>query len=456
MKRSPAITQWLQLRPGAVPVVFAALTAFTVYCCMYAFRKPFTVAAFQGVVCWGVSYKVWLVTAQVLGYMASKFYGIRFISALGTAHRARTLAVLIGAAWVALLGFALTPAPWGMLWLLLNGFPLGMVWGVVFNYLEGRRATELMGAILATSFILASGFTKSVGKWLLLGPGVSEQWMPFCCGALFLPPLLLAAWLLDHIPPPGPQDKALRSPRPPMSRQERSRFLRLFLPGLVAIIATYVLLTILRDFRDNFANELWSELGYGGMPSIFTRTEVPVSLAVLAAMGTLMLVRNNLRAFLLNHAIIIAGYVLTLVATLLFTRQLLSPVLWMTLCGAGLYISYVPFNCLYFERLIATYRVQGNVGFLMYLADAFGYLGSVLVLFAKEFRGLQVSWTAFFVQAVWLVCGVGIAGTLLAALYFYKRAVRLQKTGNPINGNMDLPAGDVIPPLAGTRQVGWL
>lgn len=421
MKRSPAISRWLTERPGAIPVVFAALMAFAVYCCMYAFRKPFTVGAFQGMVYGGVSFKVWLVTAQVLGYMASKFYGIRFIAGLGPSRRAETLVVLIGGAWLSLLGFALTPAPWSMVWLLLNGFPLGMVWGVVFSYLEGRRATELMGAILATSFILASGFTKSAGKWLLLEAGIAERWMPFCCGALFLPLLFVFAWLLDHVPPPTTQDVALRSPRPPMNRQERRRFLSLFLPGLAVVIATYVLLTILRDFRDNFANELWTELGYGGTPSIFTRTELPVSLIVLAVMGSLMLVRSNMKAFLLNHAIIVLGYLLTLVGTLLFARQAIGPVLWMTLCGAGLYISYVPFNCLYFERMIATYRVQGNVGFLMYLADAFGYLGSVLVLFVKEFWGVQLSWTAFFVQAVWLVCGVGITGTLVAAIYFRKR-----------------------------------
>ncbi len=47
----------------------------------------------------------------------------------------------------------------------------------------------------------------------------------------------------------------------------------------------------------------------------------------------------------------------------------------MILIGTGLYISYVPFNALYFERMIATYKVQSNVGFIMYISDAFGYLG---------------------------------------------------------------------------------
>lgn len=396
---------------------------------MYAFRKPFTVAAFD-LAYWGISYKVWLVTAQVLGYMCSKFYGIRFISALGQGSRANIIVVLIGAAWLSLLGFALSPAPYGAFWLLLNGFPLGMVWGVVFSYLEGRRATELMGAVLATSFILASGVVKSMGKWLLL-EGLSAQWMPFCCGALFLLPMLLATWLLSHVPPPSKADVAQRAARPPMGEAERAQFLRFLGPGLVAVIATYVLLTILRDLRDNFANELWTELGFGASASIFSRTEIPVSLAVLAAMSCLILVRSNRKAFMLNHIIIAGGFLLTLGATLLFSAGRLPPQGWMMCTGAGLYTSYIPFNCLYFDRLIATFRLKGNVGFLMYLADAFGYLGSVLVLFAKEFWGLQLSWTSFFVQAIWGICLVGITGTLLAAWYFRKKQAHPQPQGPP-------------------------
>ncbi|OLY94939.1 hypothetical protein BUE76_17915 [Cnuella takakiae] len=415
------MSRWLARKPPAVLVVFAAFCAFAVYCCMYAFRKPFTVAAFNRLQFMGVSYKVWLVTAQVLGYMCSKFYGIRFISALGAGHRAKTIVVLITAAWLALLGFALTPAPWGVVWLLLNGFPLGMVWGVVFSYLEGRRATELMGTVLATSFILASGMMKSAGKWLLLDMGLSEQWMPFCCGAIFLLPMLVATWLLHHVPPPSAADVAHRSVRLPMTAAERLRLLQLLGPGLAAVMLTYVLLTVLRDLRDNFANELWTELGFGASAAVFTHAEIPVSLVVLGAMGSLMLVRSNLKAFLFNHLIIICGFLLALAATLLFSSGMLAPQLWMILSGTGLYISYVPFNCLYFERMIAAFRLKGNVGFLMYLADAFGYLGSVLVLFVKEFWGLRLSWTAFFVQAIWVMSLMGILGTVMAALYFRKK-----------------------------------
>lgn len=93
----------------------------------------------------------------------------------------------------------------------------------------------------------------------------------------------------------------------------------------------------------------------------------------------------------------------------------------MILTGIGLYISYVPFNALYFERMIATYRVQSNVGFIMYVSDAFGYLGSVVILFVKEFSGVQLSWTDFFIRAVLIITFIGIAGTIIAAVYFKRK-----------------------------------
>ncbi|WP_369517287.1 DUF5690 family protein, partial [Escherichia coli] len=179
----------------------------------------------------GADYKVWLVVAQVLGYMCSKFIGVRVIGELRAERRASLLLGLIGISWLALLGFALVPAPWNIPFLFLNGLPLGMVWGLVFSYLEGRRTTEAMGAILASSFIMASGVVKSVGKWLLL-QGVSEFWMPFLCGLLFLPLLLVSVRMLERIPAPDAADLRERSPRLPMDRTQRRAFVRRFLPGL--------------------------------------------------------------------------------------------------------------------------------------------------------------------------------------------------------------------------------
>ncbi|MCW3111589.1 MAG: hypothetical protein JWQ09_6095 [Segetibacter sp.] len=421
MPVSSWLQKWLQKLPEWLIAVYAALCSFSVYFCMYAFRKPFTAAGYNGLSFLNIDYKVWLVTVQVIGYMFSKFYGIRFISAMQKEKRAATIVKLIMISWLALLMFALTPGPYNIIFLFVNGLPLGMVWGLVFAYLEGRKQTEFMGAVLSVSFIFSSGVVKSVGKSLLVNQHVSEMWMPFFTGCFFVLPMLLFTWLLNHLPQPTQQDIQLRSAREPMTGKKRKAFVSMFLPGIIMIVSTYVLLTVLRDFRDNFANEIWTELGFKDQASIFTESEVPVAVIVLICMSLLILVKSNLRAFMINHYIIIAGYVLALISTLLFTHHFINPVAWMIMIGTGLYLSYVPFNALYFERMIASYKINGNVGFIMYIADAFGYLGSVIVLFAKQFFGLHLSWTTFFIDAVFIISCVGITGTILSAVYFHKK-----------------------------------
>ena len=56
---------------------------------------------------------------------------------------------------------------------------------------------------------------------------------------------------------------------------------------------------------------------------------------------------------------------------------------FMVLMGLGLYLPYVAVHTTIFERLIAMTRERGNLGFLMYVADAVGYLGYAALMIAK-------------------------------------------------------------------------
>ncbi|HLI93854.1 MAG TPA: DUF5690 family protein, partial [Puia sp.] len=236
VRRTGSLRSWLGRCPGWVFVIYVSLTSFTVYACMYGFRKPFTAASYDGVRFLGISYKVVLVIAQVLGYMLSKFYGIRFIAGMQPARRAGFIVRLVLTAWVALLLFGIVPAPYNFVFMFINGLPLGMVWGLVFGFLEGRRTTELMGAVLATSFIFASGLAKTVGKSLMLSAGISETWMPFAAGAVFIGPLLISTWLLNQTPAPNAEDIAHRTIRLPMGKEQRQNFLRTFGIALIPVV----------------------------------------------------------------------------------------------------------------------------------------------------------------------------------------------------------------------------
>jgi hypothetical protein len=399
--------------------LYAALTGFCLYTCVYAFRKSFTAATFEGIAYWGISYKVWLITFQVVGYGLAKFYGIKIISELKAHARAAGILMMTTIAGLSWFFFAVVPPPYNLIFLFTNGFPLGMVWGMVFGYMEGRRMTEVLGASLSVSFIFSAGLCRSVGGFLMRDWGVPEVWMPLAAAGVFLIPLLVFLWLVDKLPPPSKMDEALRTKRQPMDRTERNRFLKTFLPGIILFVLVYMLLTAFRDFRENFSAELWKELRYGGSPSIFTKTEGPVSLAVLMIMGSLMIIKDNRLALMVNHIIIMAGMVLIGISTMLFERNIIDAPLWMVLIGTGLYMGYVPFNSIFFDRMIAAFRYVSTVGFIMYVADAFGYIGSLIVLFFKEFMAPQMSVIQFFISGGYVISLIGSVLILASMAYFH-------------------------------------
>ncbi|MET3882925.1 MFS family permease [Chitinophagaceae bacterium OAS944] len=398
--------------------LYTAAIAFLTYACIFAYRKAFTVATFEGQSFWGIKYQTLLIISQGLGYMASKFYGIRFISELKRLGRWKTSAVLIGLAWLCLLLFAWVPAPWGMLCLFGNGFMLGFMWGIIFSYAEGRRATDFIGAAMAVSFVFAGGFSRSVAVWLRDSWHVGEQWLGFATGLVFALPLVVFMLLLERVPQPDDDDIKERSMRLPMTREDRRNFLRLFGGGIVAVVITYLFLTIMRDVRDNFMANMWNELGYGQKPAIFTKTETITSVIVLVVMSLLVIVRKNIKALRLIHWVIVAGFLIAGISSALFLTGAIPGVLWMQLAGLGLYMGYIPFNCIYFERLIAAFKITGNVGFLIYIADAWGYLGSMSVHAYKRAGGFAIDLdTVLPHQCGYIFSGRGIGNPVLPYLF---------------------------------------
>jgi hypothetical protein len=295
---------------------------------------------------------------------------------------------------------------------------LGFLWGIVFSYVEGRRITDFTGSVMAVSFIFAGGFTRSVAKWLMVDFGISEKWMPFCTGAVFALPLALFIFLLECIPPPDEADEASRTRRIPMQKEDRQQLMKEFGTGIFLVTITYIFLTVMRDIRDNYMANMWRELGYGSNYGIFTRTETITSVIILLMMGSLVLIRKNIQAFRIVHLVIFAGFLLAGVSSLLFSIGSLDGAVWMQLTGLGLYMAYIPFNCIFFERMIASFRIAANVGFLIYITDAFGYLGSVLVMLLKETIRLEINWSSFYAWGVVGFSVVGLFGILASLRWF--------------------------------------
>lgn len=421
------------------PVLFtvvAGLAGFSAYFSMYAFRKPFSAATFAVVPGWtlALDFKIALVLAQVAGYALSKLIGIKVISELDPGRRASAIIALILLAGLALVLFALIPAPWNVAAMFLNGLALGMIWGLVFGFMEGRRTSEVLGAMLCASFIVSSGAVKTVGKLVMVDWHVSPFWMPAVAGALFLPLLFVSVFTLSALPPPNALDEAARVRRAPMGGAARASFLAEYGLGIGLLVLAYVFTTALRDFRDNFAAELWSGMGYGNGAAIFTASELPVAILALAALGCIMMVRDNARALMVIHAVVIAGFILLACSTLAYRVGWLGPISWMILSGAGLYMAYTPFNAMLFDRLMAVSGRIGTASFLIYVADASGYLGSCTLLIWRNFGLMHLNWLQVFTASAYGTSILGILLVSLSAVFFMRKAaaanpIRLQLEG---------------------------
>lgn len=417
------MTRWLETAPAAVLTAYAVVAAFGAYFSMYAYRKAFAAGKFAGTVPLlglDLDRKTVLVLAQVAGYCVSKFLGIKLVSELRPEKRALAIVICIAIAEAALVLLPIAPTSLQSLALFLNGLPLGLVWGLVFGFLEGRRTSEILGAGLCASFIVASGAVKSVGK-VLLDSGVPELWMPAATGALFLPPLLFCAFLLARLPAPSAADEAARSRRAPMDASARAAFARAYAPGLVLLVGLYVFLTAVRDFRDNFAREIWDALGYSEAPSVLATAEVPVAALALLTVAVMVGIRDNRRALLAVHGAMAFGVVLAAVSTLLHRPGVIGPAAWMIALGSGLYIAYVPYNCVLFDRLVAATGSVATAGFLIYVADAFGYLGSSALLLYKNLGQPKLPWVDFLASASVVTGALGAAFFAASAAYFWKK-----------------------------------
>ena len=306
----------------------------------------------------------------------------------------------------------------------------------MFGFLEGRKNTEALGAGLCSSFIISSGLVKSVGRYTITDWGVPELWMHFVTGLIFTPILLLSVWLLRAVPPPNEEDIVHRTTRAPMTGAERIQFFKQIGGGLALIVVFHTLVTAYRDFHDNLAIRLLREIGYGDSASNLVRSEIPIAFSVLIVLGSLFLIRGNRLALDVAHIVMAVGSALIGISTWLFQSGAINPYLWFTLVGLGLYLAYVPIQCMLFDRLIAALKSAANIGFFMYIADSTGYLASVVVILYRNFLAGDQSWLTFFVSSSYLISIMGTTLVLLSLAFFNRKLNTAAKTASPQQGTL--------------------
>ena len=408
--------------PDWLFVLWAGGTALLSYSLVYALRKPFTAAEFEGMQVAGMDYKIAVSVVQLLGYVTAKLMGIKYISELKPESRLKFVINSAALSEISLLVFGLFPAPYNIAALFFNGLSLGCMWGVIFSFLEGRRTTDILASIMGVSMALSSGVAKSMGLYAINSLHVSEFWMPALIGAFAFPLLCVLGWTMTKFPKPTEADIASRSVRVTLDGRQRWVLFRKFMPVLLMLFAANLLLTVQRDVKEDF---IVCIIDVSTVSSwAFAQIDSIATLVLLAVFALLATTYNHLKVLCVLLVLSIAGMGTLAFVAANFERMQLPVNVWLFLQSLCLDMAYLSFQTIFFERFIACFKIRGNVGFFIITIDFVGYMGTLALLVFKEACASHVDWALFYNQMsvyIGVACCLAFVGSLVYMIHADKR-----------------------------------
>lgn len=399
-------------------VVWAGGAALLSYSLVYALRKPFTAATFDGLSFYGMDYKTSVTIIQIAGYVIAKFCGIKIISELRKETRFMFFAASAVLAELALLLFALLPMPYNVTGLFINGLSLGCMWGVIFSFIEGRKVTDILASLLGVSMVFSSGLAKSVGLFVMNDLHISPFWMPALIGAVALPFLLLMGFLLKILPPPTAEDINLRNKRVVLDGAGRKALFLKYIWILTPLFAGNFMLLVLRDLKEDFLVDIIDMSNQSSW--LFARVDSIVTLIILVIFASFAIFRNNFHALMSLMALVITGCLTLTYISFNYQTLHLSPLVWLFTISMSLYIAYLTFQTIFFDRFIACFRIKGNVGYFIAMIDFIGYMGTLSLLSVKEFLNIRIPWFDFFNHVACIVGGLCTILFTIVTVRIYK------------------------------------
>lgn len=403
-------------------ILWAGGAALLSYSLVYALRKPYTAAEFSGLDFFGFDYKIAVTTIQILGYLISKFAGIKIISEMQREQRFRFFVGFVSCAELSLLAFALLPHPYNTIAMFFNGLSLGCMWGIIFSFIEGRRVTDLLASLLGVSIVFSSGLSKSIGLYVMNELNVDAFWMPAMIGGVAFPLLLLLGYGLKKLPNPTEEDIRQKSERVTMNKDSRKALIKQYAPILVLLFVGNLLILVLRDIKEDFLVNILDMSKHSSW--LFAQVDSVVTLIILGMFALLTFCKHNMKALLILMSFVILSCMVMTYISLFYASLNLSPVTWLFVLSLSLYVVFLTFQTIFFDRFIACFRIKGNVGFFIAMIDFIGYAGTVLILFSKEFFQIQTDWFVLFNQMAAVVGGVCIiifSSAMILLIREYKR-----------------------------------
>ena len=377
-------------------ILWAGGTALLSYSLVYALRKPFTAATFDGLDFFGMDYKTATSIVQISGYLISKLIGIKLISELKKENRLKFIISSVAVAELSLILFGALPRPFNVFALFFNGLSLGCMWGVIFSFLEGRRVTDLLASLMGLSIAVSSGTAKSIGLFVMNNLGIGEFWMPALIGAFAFPLLSFLGWLMTRMPQPTKEDIEQRTERVTLDGKARINIFKNFMPVLVMLFFANLFITVLQDIKEDFLVKILDIKAAGLSSWAFAKVDASVTVIILLMFGLMSLIKSNVKVLCFLLGLVSCGTAALSFIAFNYNSLQISPIIWLFLQSLSLYTVYLSFQTIFFDRFIACFKIKGNVGFFIITLDFIGYTGTVLVLIFKEFLNPDINWLEFY------------------------------------------------------------
>ena len=328
----------------------------------------------------------------------------------------------------------------------LNGLPLGMTYGILVTYIEGRSGSDFILAITACSFIIASGFVKDVGLALVQYVGI--YWMPATTGLVFLPPFCIFCFLLHQIPgifyitlDPSDSDSSTKTKRAAMDYAARVKIIKEIYPGLIPLQIAYFLCSGYRDFRDAFMVEILTNLGQTVQPGLLSTVDLSVGFAISLFAAAIVFVKSNRWGFIVNISSMTLGFIPMGLTVILLDYTNLSPFLFLLFSGIAVNFVYVPESAGLFERMIAYLNLKNTTAAMpMMMTDFIGCLGSC-VIFLIAAVNTEMDQLTFFRIFSYLSSCIGFCFMCCSFVYFVFYKYNQVKKINRMEGGEKIRVG---------------
>lgn len=217
--------------------------------------------------------------------------------------------------------------------------------------------TDILASLLGVSMVISSGTAKSAGLFVMDTLNISEFWMPALIGGIALPILALLGYSLNRLPQPTAEDIAMKSKRETLNGKQRWDIFKNFMPFLTLLFIANVVLTILRDIKEDFLVKIIDVSQYSSW--MFAQVDSVVTIIILVIFGLMVFVRSNLKALSILLGLIIISMVVMAVVSFGYEQLQLSAIVWLFIQSLCLYLAFLTFQTIFFDRFIACFKIRG-------------------------------------------------------------------------------------------------